>query len=396
MDKPINQDTDYILITDNQQLNQFCTDWKNKAYLALDTEFMRVDSFYPKAALFQINDGESNFLIDPLSITDWESFIELMLSEQTTKIFHSCSEDLLVFIRLFGILPQPVFDTQIANAFLNKGFALSYQNMVLEELGIEVPKGETRSNWLQRPLSTQQQEYAALDVAYLPEIYLEQKEKLIATDRLSWVEEDCARLLGNYNDELNQDFSQVYRNMGAAWQLDKQQLVILKALAEWREKRARERDKPRNWIIKDKELITIAKNIPETLEQLGQINGLNTNFLHYEGETLLRLIQDNLNAEPAALLEPVPRPLSNGQKKTFKKAQALVERVAQELNLPIEILGRKRTLISLYQEVLSLKNSRLEKPVALHEIRLPDELNGWRKSVLLEKLLATFQLEVST
>jgi ribonuclease D len=389
MDSQLKNSSDHIFITNNHLLDQYCEAWKSKPYLAMDTEFMRIDSFYPKAALFQLNDGESNFLIDPLSITDWEGFIALMLSEHITKVFHSCSEDLLVFIRQFGILPRPVFDTQIANAFLNQGFALSYQNMVSEHLGIELPKGETRSNWLQRPLREQQLDYAALDVAYLPKIYLSQIEQLMDMNRLGWVEEDCERLLGNYTEELTQDFSQVYRNISAAWQLDEKQLVILKALAEWREKRARYRDKPRNWIIKDKELMAIAKGIPKNTEQLSQINGLNPNFINHEGDALIELIQNNINAQTSGL-KRLPRPLSNGQKKLFKKAQHLVERKAQELELPIEVLGRKRTLISLFQEVLLLKTGTSDNPVDVSEIKLPDELAGWRKEILLEELLTIF------
>ncbi|PCJ39944.1 MAG: ribonuclease D [SAR86 cluster bacterium] len=391
MDKLTDYSTDYIVITEDHDLNQYCDSWKNKPYLALDTEFMRTDSFYPKVALLQVSDGERNFLIDPLSIADWEQFIALMLAPEITKIFHSCSEDLLVFIRQFGLLPSPVFDTQVANAFLNQGFGLSYQNMVSEQLGIDVPKGETRSNWLQRPLSAQQLDYAALDVAYLPEIYLRQKEALAAMNKLVWVEEDCQRLGNNYKEELAQDFSQTYRNISAAWQLDEEQLVILKVLAEWREKRARHRDKPRNWIIKDKELVTIAKSIPENIEQLSQIEGLNTNFIHYEGRALITLIQDNLNIDAEKLPEALPRPLSNGQKKIFKKAQLLVEKKAGELNLPIEVLGRKRTLISVFQEILKLKSSATEELIDVDKMNLPDELLGWRKEILVEGLLEVLQ-----
>lgn len=384
---PESFNTDYVLITDDDALNKCCESWQELNYLALDTEFMRTDSFYPKVALFQVSDGQNNYLIDPLSISDWEAFQALMLAPDITKIFHSCSEDLLVFIYHFGILPSPIFDTQVANAFLNQGFALSYQNMISEEFGINLPKGETRSNWLQRPLSKQQLDYAALDVVYLPEIYSRQKKKLADIDRLAWVDEDCQRLLSNYKEELEQDFTQTYRNISAAWQLDEKQLLVLKVLAEWREKRARQRDKPRNWIIKDKELVNIAKTIPENIAQLGEINGLNANFIHYEGEALLELMQEAFNQDNVSLPEQITRPLSNAQKKQFKLAQALVERKAEELNLPIEVLGRKRTLLSLYQSILELKNNASEDPVDANKITLPDELLGWRSEILVQELI---------
>ena len=334
---------------------------------------------------------KKNYLIDPLSISDWVKFQALMLAPEITKIFHSCSEDILVFIYQFGILPSPIFDTQVANAFLNQGFALSYQNMISEQFGINLPKGETRSNWLQRPLSEQQLDYAALDVAYLPEIYSRQKEKLAGMNKLAWVEEDCQRLLSNYQEELEQDFSQTYRNISAAWQLDEKQLYILKALAEWREKRARQRDKPRNWIIKDKELVSIAKIIPKNIAQLGQIEGLNANFIHYEGLALLEVMQKKLNQANACLPKQIARPLSNAQKKEFKKAQLLVEKKAVELNLPTEILGRKRTLLSLYQSILELKDTTSNEPIDVGKIRLPDELQGWRNEILVKELIELMQ-----
>ena len=391
MDSQESYNTDYVLITDDEALNKCCESWQSHTHLALDTEFMRTDSFYPKVALFQVNDGKKNYLIDPLSISDWVKFQALMLAPEITKIFHSCSEDILVFIYQFGILPSPIFDTQVANAFLNQGFALSYQNMISEQFGINLPKGETRSNWLQRPLSEQQLDYAALDVAYLPEIYSRQKEKLAGMNKLAWVEEDCQRLLSNYQEELEQDFSQTYRNISAAWQLDEKQLYILKALAEWREKRARQRDKPRNWIIKDKELVSIAKIIPKNIAQLGQIEGLNANFIHYEGLALLEVMQEKLNQANACLPKQIARPLSNAQKKEFKKAQLLVEKKAVELNLPTEILGRKRTLLSLYQSILELKDTTSNEPIDVGKIRLPDELQGWRNEILVKELIELMQ-----
>jgi ribonuclease D len=391
VDSQESYNTDYVLITDDEALNKCCESWQSHTHLALDTEFMRTDSFYPKVALFQVNDGKKNYLIDPLSISDWVKFQALMLAPEITKIFHSCSEDILVFIYQFGILPSPIFDTQVANAFLNQGFALSYQNMISEQFGINLPKGETRSNWLQRPLSEQQLDYAALDVAYLPEIYSRQKEKLAGINKLAWVEEDCQRLLSNYQEELEQDFSQTYRNISAAWQLDEKQLYILKALAEWREKRARQRDKPRNWIIKDKELVSIAKIIPKNIAQLGQIEGLNANFIHYEGLALLEVMQKKLNQANACLPKQIARPLSNAQKKEFKKAQLLVEKKAAELNLPTEILGRKRTLLSLYQSILELKDTTSNEPIDVGKIRLPDELQGWRNQILVKELIELMQ-----
>src|SRR5690606_19153785 len=109
------------------------------------TEFIRTSTFYPKAALFQVRDAKDTVLIDPLGIQDWSTFRDLLLDPRITKILHSCSEDLLVFQAFLGVIPAPLYDTQIAAAYLGQGLSLSYQNLVKDKIGIELPKGETRS-----------------------------------------------------------------------------------------------------------------------------------------------------------------------------------------------------------------------------------------------------------
>lgn len=379
---------EFTQVSDAETLNALCEQWKNLPFLAIDTEFMRVDTFYPQLALLQINDGSQIYLIDPLEIEDWEAFKRLMCQASVVKIFHSCSEDLLVFAHVFKLLPVPVFDTQIANAFLNEGFGISYQNLVAAHAGHEIPKGETRSDWLQRPLSQQQLDYAALDVEYLPAIYRRQVERLEQQDRLAWVQEDCQRLLGNYREELEQDFSQAYTGFSAAWQLDGNELVLLKLLAEWRERRARERDKPKNWILRDHAILEIAKTHPASRGQLQRVDGLNSNFIHYESEAILALVRE-AETQPA-MSNHFPRPLTNSQKKLFNQAQALVRRKAEELALPVEILGRKRLLLSVFYEVLAHKLDNQSK-IDPQSLALPEEFSGWRQQYLLYELLELLQ-----
>ena len=382
---------EYEFVTDNGLLNQFCRHWQSKDFLAIDTEFMRVDTFYPRLALLQISDGEANYLIDPLNISDWTLFSELMLNPEITKVFHSCSEDLLVFIRHFELLPNPVFDTQIANAFLNQGFALSYQNLVADQMDIVLPKGETRSDWLQRPLSDEQLQYAVLDVVFLPDIYTRQLKALKAQNRLAWVMEDCQRLLGNYQAEITQDFSQAYLNISAAWQLEPRQLAVLKALASWRELRARQRDKPKNWIVRDKELLNIAKELPSDSEALTAVDGLHASFIRYEGAAVLDLVQQALNISDTDLPPRIERPLSNAQKKHFKKAQELVAAKAEALGLPVEILGRKRTLMELFLTVTKQDGAAGQQGIPIDEVQLTVELQGWRHDILVQDLLELMQ-----
>ena len=174
-----------VYVTDNAVLATLCEQWQQLPLIALDTEFVRVDTFYPRIGLIQVGDGFKNYLLDPLVLNDWSGFIALLSNPAVTKVLHSCSEDLVVFKDFFKQLPTPLFDSQRAAAFLGFGYSISYQNLVKEVLDIEVSKDQTRSDWTRRPLTEDQCNYAALDVAYLPAITQFLKDKLVTTKRQS-------------------------------------------------------------------------------------------------------------------------------------------------------------------------------------------------------------------
>jgi len=369
----------YELVTTNERLAELCRDWQEKPYLAMDTEFIRTTTFYPHVGLIQINSGgQTNYLVDPLPISGWQAFQTLMRNPAITKVFHSCSEDLQVFMAAMDVVPAPVFDTQIAASLLNQGFGISYQNLVNARLGIELPKGETRSDWLQRPLTETQCQYAALDVDCLPEIYLAQREALVQQGRLSWLEEDCDTLLQQYRQEMLGDFSTFYQNIKGAWQLNRRQLAILRELANWRELRARKRDKPRNWIIRDRNLIDIARRMPERIEQIAGMEGIGKQFLRFEAPELLALVSDAAAIPESQYPGALPRPLDGSAKIQLKRGQQFVEEQAAKLNLPVEVLARKRWLVNILQ-AMPLEGEADE--------RLPVGLTGWRKPILLPGLL---------
>ena len=179
-------------IRDDVSLAQHCAAWQQLPFVALDTEFMRVDTFYPIAGLLQVGDGERAYLIDPLLIRDWQPFAALLENPALLKVLHACSEDLEVLLRLTGSLPAPLFDTQLAAAYLNLGFSMGYSRLVQAVLGIELPKGETRSDWLQRPLSETQVSYAAEDAVHLAEVYRQLAPQLSA-QKTAAVLEDGAK-----------------------------------------------------------------------------------------------------------------------------------------------------------------------------------------------------------
>jgi len=180
--------TDITFITDNSTLNKCCELWNHAPVLALDTEFIRTDTFYPIPALLQIYDGQHCNLLDLTTLNDFSALSAILTNPSIVKVLHSCSEDLEIFENLLKILPRPIFDTQIASAFLGYGFSIGYSRLVKTILDIDPAKDESRSNWLQRPLSPEQVEYAALDVVYLYRVYLHLQQLLKNTDKKIWVD----------------------------------------------------------------------------------------------------------------------------------------------------------------------------------------------------------------
>src|SRR5690554_2975724 len=156
------EDTPQI-IDQNSVLAEHCRNWLQLSFVAIDTEFVRTETYFPIAGLIQVGDGRHAYLIDPLQITDWSALVQVLEEPSVVKVLHACSEDLEVFQHLCGALPAPLFDTQIAAAYLGMDFSMSYSRLVSSLLHVDLPKEETRSDWLRRPLSPEQLQYAVED-----------------------------------------------------------------------------------------------------------------------------------------------------------------------------------------------------------------------------------------
>ena len=167
----------------------------NKPYVGVDTEFRRTNKHNMKLGLLQVNDEEETYLIDTVLIENPENSASFLFSESVTKIFHSCKEDLEAIYSWTTKEMVNIFDTQLANSFLENDYSISYQSLVQNKLGINLEKSETRSNWVRRPLSDSQLKYAALDVEYLIPLYLEQKLELSNSNKIDWFNEDIERLI---------------------------------------------------------------------------------------------------------------------------------------------------------------------------------------------------------
>ncbi len=185
----------YTYINSKEDLNFLNHELLTKPFLGVDTEFRRTNKNNMQLALLQVNDDEETFLIDTLAIDTPKESASFLFADTVLKIFHSCKEDVEAIYAWTNQEMVNIFDTQIANAFLDSDFSISYQSLVEKELGINLDKKETRSNWMRRPLSESQLKYAALDVEYLIHLYRLQKQQLSNTSKLSWHDQDVKRLL---------------------------------------------------------------------------------------------------------------------------------------------------------------------------------------------------------
>lgn len=344
--------------------------------IGVDTEFFRERTFYPKLGLVQISHGERIWLVDPLAIEDLDPLVEMMTSPRWIKIFHSCREDLEVLEHHLGIVPRPIFDTQMAAAFAGYGFSLGYRGLVDDFFGVELPKGETRSDWLQRPLSSAQLRYAAQDVAFLPSAHDRLRAELEEHGRLSWLQEDIDRLLADVEQPPADD--RLYLKIGRAQQLGLRQLAALRDLVAWREEEARRRDLPRNFVVKENVLSLLAARMPKKRRDLEDVDGLGKRGVERYGDAILRLIDDARRLPSEDLPAKVHRPFNLASHKAeVKTARAVAQRIAKTLDLPPELLANRRTLENTVRRWLE----GIE-PV------LPKSLKGWRAEQLGEPLLA--------
>ncbi len=367
-----------VWIDSTAALREAAARWHESAAIGVDTEFVRERTFYPALGLVQVSDGTSNVLIDPLAL-DLEPLLEVLRDEKVVKVFHSCSEDMEVFWHRFKELPWPIFDTQIAAAFAGLGAAVSYQDLVGELRGVDVPKGETRTNWLRRPLRPAQLEYAALDVTYLLPSYETLGEKLRSAGREGWALEEMERLRDTSRFEA--DPEEVFRKLKGARNLAPRQLAILRGLAAWREREARRRDLPRNFVVHEAALVPIARLEPRDVRRLAGVKGLRDDHVRRHGRAIVAVVRQALALPKGELPPALGRPVDLSlHRDRFDRLRREIASAAEELRLPAELIATRRTVEKILRRALLGSGSPLSP-----------ELDGWRREGVGERLLAILE-----
>ena len=360
------------LIATANELARACEHWRRAPVLGTDTEFVRERTFYPGLGLIQMSDGESCSLIDPLAIEDLEPLRAVFADPGVLKVFHSCTEDLEVLYHRFGEFPQPVFDTQIAASLAGVGHSMGYAGLVDALFGHQIAKGETRTNWLRRPLTESQLEYAALDVKYLVPAFELLRGRLTELGRMSWVRQEISKL--SDARRFLPDPEQAYLRIRQSRSLSLPELARLRSLCSWREKEARRRNLPRNFVVRESVLVQLAKQPASSREALARVRELGATELRRYGEVLLRISRKKLDFEGLPRRERVVDLTAHRREVNLLRQE--VREIAGKLGVAPELLATRKTIENLMGRILSGK-----QPV------LPEELRDWREDVVGKPLL---------
>ncbi|MCC5042241.1 MULTISPECIES: ribonuclease D [Xanthomonas] len=313
--------------------------------IGLDTEFIRERTYWPQLALVQMAIGEEILLIDPLIPGMTDALKDWLIAPDIVKVMHSASEDLVTFKCACGVLPRPLFDTQIAAALAGVGGGMGYQKLVQEITGTLLTKGETRSDWMRRPLSPAQLEYAADDVRYLFAIHDALTAKLTAQDRLGWLAEDGERLLGTVEHDDGDRWPHV--SLRTAQFLEPAAQRRLLRLLRWRDLQARQSDRPRSWILDNELASQLARFPPADLDALMR----QFDKFPKSPRKLANAVWEALNTPlPDEDHAPLAQASTDGNKATLKRLQDAVAQRSRELELPDGILASRRHLETLIEQ----------------------------------------------
>ncbi|WP_051694354.1 ribonuclease D [Desulfohalovibrio reitneri] len=371
---PTEEDLPVFHVREDSALREICEGFRKAGAIGVDTEFVRVRTFFPMLGLIQVADKKHVYLIDPLALSDLSPFARVLTDRSVLKIFHSCSEDLEVLSYLSTEPLAPVVDTQVAASFLEYGYQVGYQALAKEVLGVEMGKGATRSDWLRRPLSDEQVCYAAMDVACLLPLRSELVRMLRKKGMLGWARQEFEKLRENACSDPEPE--EYYLRLGGLWQFTQRDLGLLRDLFAWRENRAMTRDLPRGFVMQDKVLRRLAIDKPASRKELAEVEGIRPSDVRRHGRALLSILKRAEKTPEKELPEPVRKPPNP------RKVGALVDKLrpvaaeqAEKLRLPPELLATKRALTDLAQNALR----GLPDP-------WPNELSGWRRDALADKL----------
>ena len=374
------------VITDTDALAAYCRRCLDHPYVTVDTEFLRERTYWPQLCLVQIahpggeGDG-SAVLVDPLAEgLDLDPLFELMRARRTAKVFHAARQDLEIFWNLGGLIPEPLFDTQVAAMVCGYGDQAGYETLVRKICKQTLDKSSRFTDWAQRPLSDKQLDYALGDVTHLRRIYEVLAGELARTGRTPWLAEEMAVLTSpdTYRNEPTEAWKRLKTRSSSP-----KFLAVVQALAEWRERRAQDRDVPRGRLLKDDALLEVASNRPLTVEELNRARLLQREGRKGEvAEEILAAVRRGIEAAETAPALRAPEPKSVSGQATG----ALTDLLKVLLKARAEALGVAPKLIASTDDLTR---------IAAEDAPDVPALTGWRRRAFGELALQLKRGEIA-
>ncbi len=353
-----------LLITDTGALEDFCTLASSSPFLAVDTEFARVTTYWPKLCLVQIATEDTIALIDPLAIKSLAPLQGLLYNPAILKIFHAARQDLEIFFHLWGEVPFPIADTQVLASVCGYGENIAYEKLVQAIMHKAVAKDVSYTEWEKRPLTTKHLDYAAADVEYLFGLYTHLTEQ--AGPKIKWIQEEIDTLLApaTYMHSPSEGWQRIKVGNFSS---DPQFWQNLQGIAAWREEMAQQRNMTRSRILKDEIIIDLARKNPLTVRDIRAI------------------LPSEVSAEATIIKETIERyqpfcpPRNNGRPKNLPQAdllKILLKQVAEDLKIVPKLISTQQNLEEFAQS--PQENSLLK---------------GWRREVFGNNALNILQGE---
>ncbi len=353
------------IITDTKALAAACAECAKHPYCTVDTEFLRESTFWPILCLVQMACPDDEWIIDVQAEgIDLAPFFELMGNEDVVKVFHAARQDVEIVYNLGGLIPHPIFDTQVAAMVCGYGDSISYDQLVYKITGHGVDKSSRFTDWSKRPLSQKQLEYALADVTHLRDVYLSLSANLSEQNRTHWVSEEMEILTSPETYDMPPENAWKRLKMRAR---KPRELAILKQVAQWREEMARANDVPRGRVIRDDAIYDICSRAPSNMKQLSELRGLSRGFdKNRYGDSLLKAItiaKEIPDEELPRILRPKQAP---------EGCQAATEMLKVLLKVTVEKYGVAAKIIATVDD--------LEK-IAADDKADVAALKGWRKEL---------------
>ncbi|WP_198674516.1 ribonuclease D [Idiomarina tyrosinivorans] len=366
----------YRIIDNDSALESFLHAQQPCHWIAIDTEFVRERTYYAELGLVQLSVNGETVVIDPLTINDLTPLWNTVNAPEVATVVHAGGEDIELFYHCSGgNSPQRIFDTQIAATVLGLGDAMGYARLVEHFCGVELDKSQSRTNWLKRPLAPQQLDYAAADASYLAAIYPEllRQARQAGVEELIW--EESQRQVSKRTQQIPDDLRYLF--IGNAWQLNMEQLQRLQRLTAWRFHKARKRNLPLGFLLKDGALLDVARKCPKNLAQLSAINGVSPATVKYSGKDILQVLDgERYNQLPAPQHTLLRLDDMADYKRCFKAIKQWVGQVAESLNVPPSFVASRKQINDVMfwcWQISSDQQQRLPKP---------DLFVGWRDARL--------------